>query len=58
MGSAVFVVLPQDGAWLLFQSGIKLALAAIGAILVFLLLKQSFRNIRSMKDPIDLKFWE
>lgn len=58
MGSAVFAVLPQEGAWRLFQLGVRLTLTAIGGILIFLLLKQSFRNIRSMKDPIDLKFWE
>jgi NADH-quinone oxidoreductase subunit H len=58
MGSAVFAILPQEGTWWLFQIGVRLTLTAIGGVLVFLLLKQSFRNIRSMKDPIDLKFWE
>jgi NADH-quinone oxidoreductase subunit H len=58
MGSAVFAILPQEGAWQLFQTGIRIALTLIGATMVWMLLRQSFRNIRSMKDPIDLKLWE
>lgn len=58
MGSAVFAILPREGSWELFQMSVRIALTAIGGIIVFLLIRQSFRNIRSMKDPIDLKIWE
>jgi NADH-quinone oxidoreductase subunit H len=58
IGSAFFCIMPENGLWGGIHLVIRLILTAIGIGAVLLLLRRSWFNIRSMKDPIYLKIWE
>ena len=58
IGSALFAILPQTGAWYWFQLSIKLILTASGFGGVVILLWRSFYNIRALDDKIYFKVWE
>jgi NADH-quinone oxidoreductase subunit H len=57
MGSTLFVILPQTGAWAWFHLAMRLILTAIGFAAIFGLMWRSFYNIRNLGDKVYLKGW-
>ena len=58
MGSALFAILPQTGAWTWFHLGVRMVLTATGFVVVSALLWRAAFNIRSLEDKVYLKVWE